>query len=69
MPQPYATDTLSASIRAFFAQLACEECGSAPDIETQSSDIVPAKGGLWLLSGFRCSVCRKVVIGTVFLAF
>ncbi len=68
MPQLYATDTLGASIRAFFAQLACDECGSDLDIETQSSDIVPAKDGLWLLSAFCCSACRKVIVAKVFFA-
>ncbi len=69
MPQPYATDTLDASIHAFFAQLACDECGSAPDIETQRSDLVPTNGGFWLLSAFCCSTCRKVIIAKVFFAF
>ncbi len=64
-----ATDLLGAEICAFFAQLACEECGSAPDLATQRSDLVPVHGGAWLLAGFTCTACRKAIIGKVFLAF
>ncbi len=67
MPQLYATDTLGASIRAFFAQMACDECGSAPDIETQSSHLVPANSGFWLLSAFCFSACRKIIFARIFL--
>ncbi len=68
-PKVPATDLLGAEIRAFFAQLACEECGSAPDLATQRSDLVPVQGGAWLIAGFCCTACRRPVVGKVFLAF